>query len=262
MTDLTPPSRVLDLGHGFFNLRGSFKIGGLIDVKTQASLVRKGDGRFVMIDACDRSPELDRWLDAITEGGALLDAFVHVHPFHTVYVEPMHQLYPDAKLYGTVRHHDQAPSLPWRDERSETAALHALFADDLRFTVPRGVELVPDDEKLHFASVLVVHPASRTMHVDDTLNYVRFPGWLRWLRRDHLSFHPTLAKVLERRPGAVADFREWCRELVALAEEVDHLCAAHVASMRGGQGPRLVRRIEAAIDAIQPTLERHRKRYG
>jgi len=162
------PRSVIDLGHGFYNLRGSFRLFG-IDLKTQASLVRLSSGGFVLLDAIELDDAQARWLDAMTDGGDALEAVLHLHPFHTISVRSMHERYPNAKLHGTPRHRRKKDDLPWDDLHTDEEALHARYADDLAFTVPRGVELIPADENVHFSSVLVTHAASRTLHVDDTL---------------------------------------------------------------------------------------------
>ena len=53
-------SNTLHLAKDFWNIRGSFKIGGVIDIGTQASLVRRGNGRFVFLDSCSLSVAADR----------------------------------------------------------------------------------------------------------------------------------------------------------------------------------------------------------
>ncbi len=169
---MTPsvPDGVIDVGNGLFNLRGSFKIAGVVDVGTQASLVELRSGDFVMLDACGLTDVQRRFVDQRTDGGRRVEAFLHLHPFHTLHVEAMARAYPGAKLYGTARHHDRLRSLAWEPLRTDDPALHARYAGDLAFTVPRGVDLVPERESVHFASVLALHRASRTIHVDDTLD--------------------------------------------------------------------------------------------
>lgn len=257
------PRSVIDLGHGFYNLRGSFRLFG-IDLKTQASLVRLASGGFVLLDAIELDEEQARWLDAMTEGGDALEAVLHLHPFHTVSVRSMHERYPDAKLHGTPRHRREKDALPWDDLHTDDPALHARYADDLAFTVPRGVELVPADPNVHFSSVLAVHPASKTLHVDDTLIYAKLPKLVRWAKKDILRFHPTLAKALERRAGAAGDFRAWARELVDLAGDLDQLCAAHTSVLRVERdgGPPIAARIERALERVDKTLARHERAHG
>ena len=156
------------------------------------------------------------------------------------------------------------PDLPWEPLHTEDPELHALFADDLVLSVPRGVDFIPEDENLHFASVLAFHPASRTLHVDDTLSYARLPWPVRAFKQDLLILHPTLAKVLERRAGAVADFRAWAEELVTRCQDVDNLCAAHSATLLAAdnQGPSIAERVRAAVGAVDGKLAKHERRFG
>ncbi len=254
------PKRVIRVGDGFFNLRGSFKIAKLIDVGSQASLVERANGRCVLLDACSLTDEVASWLDRVTERGARLEAIVHLHPFHTLHVRALHQRYPNAALYGTARHVERAPELPWQSVKSTDAELGERFGPDLAFSVPRGVDLVTADPNVHFGSVLALHPASRTLHVDDTLICMRVP----LLAKHVVRLHPTLGRVLQRRAGAVAEFRSWAEELVERARELDNLCAAHstllLASDLGDRS--LAQRIQAALRAAEGTLGAHERLYG
>ncbi len=257
-------SRIVQVGEGFWNLRGSLRVLGVLPVGTQASLVRRKNGKYLLLDACRLEPEMRSFLDRETSSGDAIEAVLHLHPFHTLFVRPLHEAYPQAKLYGTARHRERAPDLPWQPERTDQPALHELFADDLDFSVPRGVELIPASEHLHFSSVLAFHSLSRTLHVDDTLNYVRLPSVLRALKEDVLDLHPSLAKVLERRPGAAADFRAWGRALCQRLATIDNLCAAHVSVLLGReyQGPPLAERVERVLRAAEPKLAAHERRFG
>lgn len=264
LTDTRPAPRVIDVGRGFYNIRGSFRVAGVVDIGTHASLVRRSSGKLVLLDGCSLADETRRWLVDKTNGGADLEAILHVHPFHTVHVRAMHELFPEAKLYGTARHHKRFADLPWEQARTEDPALHEMFADDFDFSVPRGVDFISSDPKLHFSSVLVFHRASKTLHVDDTIVHIRMPAPIRALKKDVTRFHPTLAQVLERRAGAVRDFREWGHDLVERARDVENLCAAHSASLlaRQNDGPPVAARIEAALRKVEGTLKAHERRYG
>lgn len=261
MTQPSLPSSVIATGPGFWNLRGSFKLGGVLDIGTHSSLVRRQNGKFVLLDACGLTDEQQRWVDAETDGGRAIEAILHLHPFHTMWVKAAHQRYPHARLYGTGRHHRLGDGMPWQRETTDSEALHALFADDLTFSVPRGVELIPANESLHFSSVLAFHPASRTLHVDDTVTYVRLPKLLRALKPDVMSLHPTLAQVLERRAGAASEFRQWGLDLVKQCAGVDHLCAAHGAVLSSESG-EVARRVEQAIAKVDGKLKTHERKYG
>ncbi|MEC7162212.1 MAG: hypothetical protein VXW57_10435, partial [Pseudomonadota bacterium] len=202
--------RLIDLGNGFWTVRGSLRIGGVFDVGTQCSLVRLANGNFVFLDSYTLTDAIRAEVDALTDGGARVEAIINVHPFHTLHCEWMHRAFPQAKLYGTARHLEHLPDLPWESLRCEDDALAQRYADDFAFSVPRGVVLVSDDESVHFSSVLMLHRASGTLHVDDTFVYLRkgFPlNLLPFTGR--LGFHPTLAKALEPRAGAADAFRDW-----------------------------------------------------
>lgn len=256
------PSNVIPVGDGFWNVRGPLKIAGVLNVGTHASLIRRDNGKYLFLDACELDDQTRRWVDEQTRAGEDIEAILHLHPFHTLFVKPLHELYPKAKLYGTARHLYRFQDVPWQRERTEEAALHALFADVLDFSVPRGVDFIPRNENLHFSSVLAFHRANRVLHVDDTLCYVRLPQPLALLKKDVLGFHPSLSRVLEKRQGAVRDFREWMAELVERSRSVDVLCAAHSAVLSERDGGTIAERIQSAVEAVERKLRGHEKRFG
>ncbi|MBT8493003.1 MAG: DUF4336 domain-containing protein [Deltaproteobacteria bacterium] len=255
------PSRVIEVADDFWNIRGTFRIGPL-DIGTHASLVRRQGGKFVLLDAVELDQQTRAWIAELTDGGRDLEAILHVHPFHTVFVEGAHRQFPDARLYGTARHHRLQPELPWQELRTEAQPLHELFADDLEFSVPRGVDFISPDPKLHFSSVLVFHPASKTLHVDDTVIYAPMPLGVRLLKRDITRFHPTLAKVLEPGPEAADEFHAWACELIERCESIDNLCAAHTGALLGrdNRGASVADRLRVALAKVERVLSAHRNR--
>jgi hypothetical protein len=256
---------ILPVADGFWNIRGSFRIAGILDIGTHVSLIRRQSGKFVFLDGLTLSGPVKQDLDALTRGGEDVEAVLHVHPFHTVHVEAMHAQYPRARLYGTSRHLARFPALPWERTKTEDPETHALFADDLDFSVPRGVDLVSADEHVHFSSVLVRHRATRAIHVDDTLMYVRMPFPLRLVgMKDRTSFHLTLAKALEKRPGAAKDFRLWAEDLAERWGDTEHLCTAHTATLTAGEntGPSIKDRILLALRKEEKTLAAHERAHG
>jgi hypothetical protein len=42
---------IITVAEGFWNFRGSFRIAGILDVGTQAALVRLASGRYVLLDS-------------------------------------------------------------------------------------------------------------------------------------------------------------------------------------------------------------------
>lgn len=242
----------------FWNIRGSFRIAKVLDVGTQMSLARLSDGTYALLDSYEPDgPVLTKIMER-TEGGKLVSAVINLHPFHTIHVAKVASLFPDAKLYGTTRHKRLQPELAWQEPAVENPKFRESFKDDFEFTLPQGVEFVPKDENLHFASVLAFHTSSRTLHVDDTLTFSHLP-LLKGLR-----FHPTLAKVLLKRPDAVADFRSWSAELIKLCARTDQLCTAHLRRLPPNRqsGYRLEEEVEGALMKVMTVLERHEAEHG
>ena len=249
--------RVVRIADGFWNIRGSFKVARLVDIGTQASLVRLSSGGFVLLDAYTLRGKVAREVLDLTDQGRSVEAILNLHPFHTVHVKAVAAQFPGARLYGTARHVARAPDLPWQDLHTDDAELHDQFAEDFAFTVPRGVDFISADERLHFSSVIALHRGSRTLHVDDTLTWVSLPFV------GGLVFHPTLKSVLQRRPGAAAEFRAWADELIALCGDVDHLCTAHTRRLPpSGAGPTAADRVRQALTRVDKVLVAHEARYG
>ena len=185
---------------------------------------------------------------------------MNLHPFHTVHVEAMQKAFPNAKHYGTQRHLDKFPHLNWQKERCESPEFQTLFADDFSFTVPRGVDFISKNPNLHFSSVLALHINSQTIHVDDTLMYTVLPKPIG----DSVSFHLTLAKTLEKRAGAVSDFRDWAGELIREWGHAENLCAAHTHPLLAAknEGDSVAIRMEQALQKVEKKLAKHEKKYG
>jgi hypothetical protein len=257
--------QILQITDDFWNIRGSYRIAGVIDVGTQASLVRRANGRFVLLDSYTLSGSVKRQIDELTHGGEQIEAILNVHPFHTVHVQRTHKMFPQARLYGTARHLSRFPELPWADVCTEDPSLHQQFEDDFDFSVPRGVDFISDDENVHFSSVLVWHRASKTIHSDDTLMFLRLPALMRWFGLgDSVGFHPTLARALEKRAGAAQDFREWANELIERWADAENLCAAHTAALLAEEnhGESIHDRLLKALDKVSSTLKSHERKYA
>ena len=131
--------------------------------------------------------------------------------------EAIHQSYPDAKLYGTQRHKDKLPSLPWQSGLIEDAATQNQFSEDLSFSVPKGVDFISSNESVHFSSVLAYHMASKTLHVDDTFMFIATPkaAEIFGFKEGTVQLHPTLAGA------SVCTFTSsFCKSA--------HTCSAHM----------------------------------
>lgn len=248
--------QLIPIGRGFWNVRGSFKIGGVLDIGTQTSLAQLQNGRFVLLDAYAFEGPIEEQIMALTDNGQAIEAIINLHPFHTVHVKRVAKRFPDAKLYGTARHIEKAPELPWQPQHTNESTFHELYADDFIFSVPRGVTFIPDNEKLHFASVLATHLSSGALHVDDTLMWSDLP------LVGGLTFHPTLRWVLEPRAGAANQFRYWAEELIEQCANVEHLCTAHAKTLPNLPAERIQIHIQEALDKVEDILHKHRQKYG
>lgn len=249
----------------FWTVRGTFRVAGVIDIGTQMSLVRREDGRFVLLDSYESATAFAA-IDGLTDGGRAIEAIVNVHPFHTLHCRAVHRRYPHAELIGTARHQRLQPDLPWSPQPIEHPASWRRFAPDLAFMLPSGVDFAPADERVHVGSVLVRHRPSRIVHVDDTLNVFAPPAALQpllrpWLGKPRLRFHPMLAKALEKRPGAADAFAQWARELASEWADTAVVCAAHSQVHRPGAAG-FADEVTAALQKVAPVLAAHRARYG
>jgi len=100
MTPGTPPKGVVQISDDFWNIRGSYKVRGLVEIGTHVSLVRLGSGRFVFLDSYSLEGPAREFVDALTDGGEDLEAVINLHPFHTMHVRRMHALYRAAGPVG------------------------------------------------------------------------------------------------------------------------------------------------------------------
>jgi hypothetical protein len=258
-------SKIIQVSKNFWNIRGSFKIGGVIDIGTHASLILKENGKFIFLDSLTLEGETLQEINKLTNNGKNVESVLNLHPFHTLHVSKMHELFPNAKHYGTARHLLKSPGLKWEKLKTEDKDLHNFFSKDLQFSIPRGVDFISKDESLHFSSVLAFHRSSQTIHVDDTLMYIRLPKLMTLFGiSEPITFHPTLSKVLETRPGAASDFQEWAKEIATSWSDAQNLCAAHTASLTRDMKRDLSieQTILKALKKVQPKLASHKKEFG
>lgn len=251
------------LAKDFWNIRAPQRVAGIINVGTHMSVVRRPNGRFVVVDGAPLGKSQREALLQLTAGGSEVEAVVHVHPFHTLHVEATHRLFPSALLYGTLRHRHVAPSLPWAEAPVELwDHVHHPLQDVFDLSVPDGVDFVCLDERVHVASVLVRHRASAIVHVDDTLNVMAAPGVLgRVLPQSGLRMHPMLGRALGAHAGAADAYACWARGLAADWADTRIVCAAHSA-VRELEPGGFSREVLHALERVQRTLDRHRKRHG
>ena len=252
------------LSANFWSIRSPFKIAKVLNIGTQAALVKCSDGKFVMLDTCRFANDVLDEIKRITNGGNDLKVVLNLHPFHTLYVKDVFKQFPHVELYGTERHHQILADLPWQPERTESAECAQMFAPDLEFTVPAGVDFISTNNSVHFSSVLAYHPESKTLYSDDTLMYMRLPGPARRLKKPEVSFHPTLRRVLQPRKGSAVEFRKWAEQMAEQWSDAENLCAAHTANLlaQKNKGAGISQRVLRALDKVESTLKRHERKYG
>lgn len=220
--------RMQDLGNGFWTIRGDLRIGGVLNVGTQAGLVRLSSGRFAMLDSYPLHGAIREQVMALTDGGRAVEAVLNLHPFHTLHCPTVSADFPQARLYGSRRHWQRHPDLDWQPEPVESEAVAAMFAPDLEFTLPAGIDYISTNDRVHAGSLLAWHPASRTLHVDDTINLMPVPRLLRPVfPRPRVFLHPTLSKAMQPEAGARDRFRDWLDGLARRCAQLRWLCAAH-----------------------------------
>lgn len=255
--------KILKIADDFWNIRGEFRVFGLLNIGTQASLVKRSNGKFVLLDAYTLQGDIKQQVDLLSNNGVDIEAIINLHPFHTMHVAKVHADYPHAKLFGTQRHIDKFPSLPWQAQLTNSNEFATLFSEDFEFSVPRGVDFISDNELVHFSSVLAYHRASKTIHVDDTLMFLKLPGLLGALKSAEVAFHMTLSKSLQRREGAADDFRLWVAQMAEKWSDAEVLCAAHSHKLTvKNKSPSIAAMIMIALEREEKTLRRHQKKFG
>jgi hypothetical protein len=71
------------VAESFLNVRGSFKIGPA-DIQTHSSLVKRKNGKWLMLDSIKMADTVKAEVQSMTDGGKAIEAILNVHPFHTV----------------------------------------------------------------------------------------------------------------------------------------------------------------------------------
>lgn len=233
-----------------------------MNIGTQMSLVRQTDGKFVLIDAYEPGKQDRSELLALTDDGALIESVVNVHPFHTIHCKFVHEALPHARLIGTRRHHEKMPQLDWDPGLIEDASTQRQFAHLFDFSIPAGLDFIPEDESIHTSSVLVRHRESGIVHVDDTLMYLVPPSIIQIVApRPKLRFHPKLADALQRRASAADEYVSWAKDLAHDWADTQIVCAAHngiahLTDQTFGDA------IEDALEHVSDTLQTHRNAFA
>lgn len=244
--------KIYNLGAGFWNIRGSFRLGGVLDIGTQCSLVQLESGKFVFLDSYELTGDVRDQVMALTNDGQDVEAVLNLHPFHTVHCEQMAKDFPQAEFYGSRRHHKQIPQIPWADDLVESNAVAERYPE-LKFSLSQGIYYISPNEKIHAGSLLAYHPASRSLHVDDT--FMSPPAKVLEAVLPELLLHPTTKQALKDELDAGKQYCDWATELAHQWRDTHNFCAAHSSLITfevGGFEKALLKAIEKA----RPKLEK------
>lgn len=262
-------NKIIEVGERFWNIRTPFRVFGMVDIGTHASLIQLENGGFVLLDSVtiDKNSKMETKINKLTHNGKLLKAIINLHPFHSVSINHMHERFSGAKLYGTKRHHKKFPSLPWQPEITESEKFNKIYKQDLDFHVPKGVNLVTANPNVHFSSVIAWHKPGKTIHVDDTFGYAKdVPLLARALiSEDNVSLHPMLKEALEKRANAGQDFLDWLESFIDTHRDAQNLCTAHNSCLLAteNKGESIYKRLKALLtNKLKKLLSDHDKKYA
>lgn len=243
--------KIYDLGSGFWSIRGSFIKNGILDIGVQCALVKLSSGRFIFLDSYTLTDDVREQVMALTNDGQDVEAVLNVHPFHTVHCEQMAKDFPQATFYGSRRHPKQAPNVQWSNDLVESDAVAERYPE-LELSLPKGIYYIAPDESVHASSLLVFHPASLSIYVDDTFEIP--PSKLINTVQADLGLHPTTLKALKDEPNAGKEYCDWATQLAHKWREVRNFCGAP-SGLVEFEEDRFEAALLSAIDKARPELE-------
>lgn len=233
--------KIIDLGNGFYNIRGNFHIGGVLNIGTHCSLIELAKDRFIFLDSYTLTGDIREQVMRMTDNGKNVEAVLNLHPFHTVHCEQMANDFPNAIFYGSKRHKQKCPQLAWASDPVETPLVAKKYPE-LQFSLAQGVYYIHPDEKTHVGSLLAFHPASGSLHVDDTFSTLPHFDTLENLAEkidQHLPkilLNPLTKKALKPEPNAGKDFCDWAEQIAHDWRDTRQVCAAHADTVRFEMG--------------------------
>lgn len=245
--------KIIDLGSGFWNIRGTFRIGGIINIGTQCSLVQLTSGKFIFLDSYTLTDKVRQQVMGLTNNGQDVEAVLNLHPFHTIHCVQMAKDFPQAIFYGSKRHQKKISDVNWSKDLVESNAVAERYPE-LQFSLSQGVDYIHANEMIHAGSLLAYHPASKSLHVDDT--FMSPPHKVLEAILPELILHPTTKKALENKPNAGQEYCDWASHLAHEWRDVRNFCAAHSYLIKFKVG-EFEKALLKAIDKARPKLEKN-----
>jgi len=139
------------------------------------------------------------------------------------------------------------------------------YVESFLYIFISGAEFVhPQPESSnHFSSVFVYHPASATLHVNDTIIYTDKPGFLLKLfgyKADTMAFHPSIKTVgLHPTSDAPYLFRDWMRNMLD-DWPFENICCSHMGVKIGGAHASVAKLLDRAERLFAKLSEKNRKK--
>eukprot|EP01125_Pyxidicula_operculata_P000027 TRINITY_DN1002_c0_g1_i1.p1 TRINITY_DN1002_c0_g1~~TRINITY_DN1002_c0_g1_i1.p1 ORF type:complete len:305 (-),score=63.32 TRINITY_DN1002_c0_g1_i1:88-1002(-) len=253
----TPKQRLVEIGPGFWNCRASFPfLKGLVDIGTHMSFIKLSNGKILVIDTVPLDDNLKAEIDALTDNGKNIEAVLATHPFHTLAFNGFYAAYPNTEYYGAPRHLRRLTDIPWAG-RIDDPKILSKWAPDVEMRIPAGAEFdnpLPESYN-HFVCVWVYHPASKTIHVDDTINYFGNPSVLMRIAgksKGLMQFHDSMrGPGLHPTTSAPVEFKEWVKSILE-EWEFDNMCCAHIENKIGNAKQSLAQ----CLDDAEPIFEK------
>lgn len=250
----SPYKFLVEVGEGFWNIRGSFTVLGVIDLGTHMSVLRLSSGKFLVIDTIPLTPQIKTELDHLTDNGNLIDAVIATHPYHTLHFPAFFAEYPTLRYYGTPRHLNVSSTVTWTGTVFDLS-VQEQWEPDVSMRIPDGAEFVNPTPDNHFAGVFVFHRASKAIHVDDTVCYFEDPGCILsciGAKQGSMKFHTSLTSVgLLPTPEAPYDFKNWMQKVID-DWDFDIICTAHTGNKIQGAKAQL----QQTLDQTESTFAR------
>ncbi len=242
---------IYDLGQGFWSIRGSFIKNGIMDIGVQSALIKLSSGRFIFLDSYTLTGEVRQQVMALTNDGRDVEAVLNVHPFHTIYCAQMAKDFPQAIFYGSSRHHAKVPDVSWSEDLVESDAVTTRYTE-LEFSLPKGIYYISPNENVHASSLLVYHPASQSLYIDDTFEIP--PSKLFHAVQPSLGLHPTTKQALIDEATASEQYCDWATNLAHAWRDARYFCGAHSGLVEFGED-RFESALLSAIDAARSELQ-------
>lgn len=133
-------NELYEIGPGFWNVRGRFKILKIIDIETQMSIIQLRNGKFLVIDTVEMNDRLRQEIDQLTHRGEKIEAVIATHPFHTLAFPAFYQLYPKPAYYGTPRHLRRLTDIPWKGNLDD-CEVRKKWEPEVEMRIPAGCSL-------------------------------------------------------------------------------------------------------------------------